>query len=518
MPVIRQYTRQVSAPGDQGFEKVTGAELGGATSRALGQFGSTVSGIARRVEKRQEQQELSDTTTKMAQANNALASDLQNVVKTTTPGDAKPFDEYNERMQESLSNIGNDISSTAAKNYHALNSERIKGHLLRSSVQHQSESAGIKAVTDYTNSINAYSSTVLAEPSSLGLQKQLHSDGINQLILSGQIPTSKGHELKAQGDRRISKNAVRGWIRLNPDFAKEKLKSGEFDEDLGGDVKVQMVAEADQAIRGKEIEAERRRREDERVKRAKQTETQNKFVSEMSKGSLTSKDILESNLEPFGSGSKEQFLRLIKAKGGGAAGPPKTSSRVFTNLFNRIHLDPEDPNAIRDENDLNAFVGKGLSFTDMQKLRKEIQGFGTVAGANEKFLKTQFINIARSALVRADTLTGQKDPIGEEQLQRLLSVYLEEYNRLRKEGKSAKDLLTPQGGSDYLGPLIDQFRRTRGEKMKAMTADFKRKPPEQIEAERQRQSKKPVRKQGESVSDLLERINKFKAENPEGGN
>jgi len=517
MPLIRSYTRQISAPGDQGFEKISGAELGGATSRALGQFGSAVSGIAKRIEKRQEQQELSDTTTKMAQANNALASDLQNVVKTTTPGDRKPFEAYNKRVDESLANIGNDLSSRNAKNYHALNSERIKGHLVRSSVQHQSESAGIKAVTDYTNSINAYSSTVLSDPSSLDLQKQLHREGVDQLILSGQIPTSKGHELKAQGDRRISKNAVRGWIRLNPDFAKEKLKSGEFDEDLGGEAKIQMFAEADQAIRGKEIEAERRRKEDERVKRAKQTETQNKFVSSMSEGSLTSKDILESNLDPFGSGSKEQFLRLIQAKGGGAAGPPKTSSRVFTNLFNRIHLNPEDPNAIRDENDLNAFVGKGLSFPDMQKLRKEIQGFGTVAGADEKALKTNFLTIAKSALVKGDTLSGIKDPVGDEQLQKFLGVYLDEYNRLRKEGKSAQELLNPTS-KDYLGHMLEPFRRSPQQIMKDIASGFTRKTPEQIETERQAQPEKPVRKQGESSVEFLERLNTFNATSGKSGN
>jgi hypothetical protein len=466
MPVIRDYTPQIRAPGPISRPAYSADTLGGASGKALEGLGQAISGVGDVVAKRLDQANTSDVTAKLTKANADLAIDLQKTIRTAEPGDSKAFEDYNKRVDDTIGKIGEEANTASARTFYSEASARIKGQLNKTAADGQSELAGVKAVSDYTQTLNNLSSVVMSDPSSVGLQRELHKQAIENLVNTGQLPRDKAIQLQMQGDTAISKATMRGWAALNPEYAKEKLKSGEFDSTLGADGKQQMLGEIDQAVRAKEIDQERRLKEQERVQKQQQQQTQNKFLQNMIDGKLSTKDILGSNLEAFGSGSKEQFLNMLKV----ANSPDeklKTDASTMISLYNRIHLPDGDPNKLIDENELNTYFGRGLSMTDLGRLREEIQGSQTEAGRIEGDMKKQVMEVAKGKLTKSNPLTGFRDPIGDEQFARFQAYFLDEYKAQRGAGKSARTLLDPDS-PDYLGKNITQYVRTPQQIMRDM--------------------------------------------------
>jgi hypothetical protein len=466
MPVIREYNQQISAPGPIQRTQYTAEMFGAAEGRAMVAAGEAVSDVAGAVAKRLDQENTSDITAKVTKANADLAIDLQDTIRKAEPGDKKAFEEYEKRVDETLGKIGDEATTVSARGFYTEASARIKGQLYKTSADGQAELAGIKAVNDYSGSLNNLSAAAAADPSSILLQRELHKQAIQNLVNTGSLPAHKALELQREGDASIVKSSVRGWAELDPEYARKKLKSGEYDEQLGAEGKKQLIGEIDQAVRAKEIDAERRRAEGERITKVKQQQTQNDFLSAMQENKLTTKDILNSNLEAFGSGSKEQFLQMMKI----ANSPEqklKTDANTMIALYDRIHLPDGDPKKLVDENELNNYFGRGLSMSDMNQLRDEMQGKQTEAGRVESDLKKQVMDIARGKLTKSNPLTGMRDPTGDEQMQRFMVFFMDEYKQQRSKGVSAVELLSPDSPK-YLGKNITQYVRTPQQIMRDM--------------------------------------------------
>ena len=466
MPVIREYESRTRSVGANQGPAYSGQQFGAAQGEAASQLGGAIQGTAEVVAKKIDQQNTSDVTAKLTKANADLTIDLQNVIRTAAPGDKTAFEDYQKRAEETIDAIGESASTSGARTFYSEASARIKGQLAKTSADGQAELAGIKAVQDYSITQNSLSAAAMADPSSLMLQRELHTQNIENLVNSGQLPREKAMQLQTQGDQQLSKAAMRGWTNLNPDYAKEKLKSGEFDATLGADGKAQMLGEIDQAVRAKEIEAERRLREQERIVKMQQEKTQNEFLSAMTKGGLTTKAVLNSNLEAFGSGSKEQFLNMLKMKNSPDE-KLKTDPSTMISLFNRIHLPDDDPNKLRDDNALNDYFGKGLSLADIGRLRDEIQGKNTEAGSIESDMKRGLVDIAKGKLTKSNPLTGFRDPLGDEQMQKFQAWFLDTYKEQRAAGKSSAALLNPDS-PEYLGKYISNFTRTNQQIMQSL--------------------------------------------------
>lgn len=459
MPVIREYRQRTSnVQGPIAQREYSPDQFGAAEGRAMEGLGQAVSSVGETVAKRLDQQNTSDVTAKLTKANADLAIKLQKTIREAQPGDSKPFELYQQEVDDTLGKVGEEASTISARQFYQEASVRIKGQLSQTAAAGQAELAGVKAVTDYTDTLNSLSSASLADPSSMQLQRDLHRAAIENLVKTGGLPREKAIQLEKAGDTAIAKATLRGWIENNPKYARDKLKSGEFDNELGAEGKVQMLGEIDQAERAAEIDRERRLREGERITKLKQQQTQNDFLVAMTEGKLDTKMILNSNLEAFGSGSKEQFLQMMKA-----ANEKKlqTDPTVMLSLFERINLPDGDPKKIVDENELNTYVIRGqLSMTDLDRLRGEIQGKGTAQGQIEADMRKQVMELARTKLTRANPMLGIKDPVGDEQMSKFMAYFYDEFKMERAKGTSARELLDPDSPK-YLGKGIAQFQRDR---------------------------------------------------------
>lgn len=464
MPEIKEYNLRVAPVGPTDVRRATGADFGSEVGEGVQKLGAATSELNNSLYKAKTNSEISDVSAEMAKTHAELSAEYQ---KQLQDGSLK-VEDFSKLVKERTDAVGELANTPEARQYFQRSAATLNGHFLETATIGQAHLTGEKSKNNFAIGVNASTTALLSDPSSFNTTLKLHSDTIDNLVASGQLPAIKADELKLETQNSLAKSALQGWINLNPAIAKQQLASGQWDKYLGtqnvtgGQVKEQMIASANQAERAKEIEDERLQRAHEKIVKQQQQDTQNDFLDRMSQGTLSSKDILGSNLDPFGSGSKEQFLQLLKTS---QSEKIKTDPSTFTDIFNRVHLPASDPNAINDENILNGYLGKGLTLDDIKNLRKEMQDKGTQAGDIEGQLKKGLTDIAQGKLTKSNPLTKFKDPIGDANYQRWLSDFLTNYNEQKKKGKTPQELLNPDS-PDYMGKTIDRYVRSQTDVIK----------------------------------------------------
>ncbi len=430
----------------------------GALGKGVAELGGAISGVGDMLNKREEQQELSDLHAKMSETHAQFTNEWQETLRTADPGDTTIAQKFNEKFTQRMDELGEGLGTRGGRLYFQKASADLKGHFLTSAMAGQAELAGVKAKIDFTKAVQSQSSSLMNDPSSFDMVLKMQGEGVDNLVNSGLLPRAKAEELKLSGQQELAKSAVRGWAKLNPEEAKAQLNGGKWDNYFDGDVKKQLLGEADQEIRGKEIEAERARAEQRRALEEKRKALQNDFLVKMNDGKLSAKEILNSNLDAFGSGSKEQFLQMMKVKNEDRA--LKTDGEVYSNLFNRIHAPDNDPKKIKDVNELNKFVGNGITFSSLNQLRDEFEGKNTPEGQLVATMRKELTDAAGAKFMKKGAF-GVRDPKGVDlQLQFHEFIAVKEREQ-RKAGKPLMDLYRADS-PDYIGNALNspQFQRS----------------------------------------------------------
>lgn len=462
MPELKEYRQQVGATGAIQMPHAQDAGIGAGLER----LGSSVLGAEEVLMKRQEQAEISDNNVRMAQAHAKMTTDLKDALnKAGTPGPdgtiapipADFSQKFIEKYDDEMAPLRDNVQTRGGQMAFDEASARLKMHLFESATAGQAQLAGDKAIFDFSFSQNARETALMNDPtpSSLEFHKKAVSTQVDELVSSGQLPAHKAIQLKAQAFKELAQANVRGYISNGqPEVAKDLLKNGVFDDTgITGDLKHSLMTEAVVAIHGKEEEAKKAEKDRLAKLYEEQVKTQNDFLQKAQDDKLTVKDILSSNLDPVGSGSKDFFIKML-----GSAGDDKikTDPGTMISLFNRIHADDSDPRKIRDENELNHYFGNGLKIEDLQKLRGEIASRKTSDGRDQIEQRAGVMKEAWSALVKTNDLTKLGDPAGQRQYNAFLSHVLEEEAKAKKDG--TKGLYDPSS-ANYLGKSIKNYVR-----------------------------------------------------------
>lgn len=503
MPRLQEYNVQTQAAGVPDVRLARPIDVAG-TGQGMQQLANAGFELANTIKKNQEQSDLSDIHVNLSKAQAEWTNSYREQLQAGTLN----TEEFTQKFNEAMDKEGENVSTRAGRLYFAQASAQLKAHFLETAAVGQAELAGAKAKSNYMQSLQNGSSALINDPSSFELTNSMQKAGIENLVRSGNLPAQAAEELKIHSQNELAKSAVRGWIQLDPIEAKNQLNSGKWDAYIGGDAKHQLIAEASQADRAREVEDMRLKRQQQEVLEQQQKDTQNQFLQKIEKNELSAKEVLNSNLDPFGSGSKEQFIKLISENQRMRADKIKTNPDVFVATWDRIHLPDGDPNKLVDENDLNKLMGygpgRGLTASDVNMLRGEMQGKKTQDGQIEAELKKGVVDIARSTLTKSNPLTGIRDPVGDVQYQKWLSGFLQDYSKQRQEGKTSSQLLDPDS-PEYLGKNIRQYVRSNKQVIKDLiktgspSGDVAPSPtPAQVEP----------RKPGESAADYLKRLGK----------
>jgi len=501
MPQIKNYNARIGSPEPVAPSRNRGEDT--STGRGIAQFGAALSDVAQTVHKRKVQQVQSTTSARIAQKRAELTINAQEMLRKADPNDTEIAARINEMVDKGISEVEEGVETSEGWSHFETLAGDLKAHFLQSAYQSQIELAGQKAKIDYTQTRDNLSASVINDPSGHDLALKHHDMDLDARVANGSLPKVVAEQLKAEGRSKLTKNAVQGWIKLDPYKAQNELKAGRWDQYLNGDEKHQLFSEARQNILAMEVEGERRKKLERDALEKKQKETQNTFLEKMHKGELSAQEIFESNLDGFGSGSKDVFLRLLKET---STEKQKTDPATFNSLVQRIHLPDGDPKKIVDDNDLISFVGKGLTLADVNQLRNEMQGQNTEAGAYESKLKAGVLEIAKSKMTKSNPMLGIRDPEGDELFQKWQAQFFRDFIDGRKAGKSARQLLVP-GSPDYIGENI--HARSPHEIMKSITrANRPRGTPSPLltPSPTPTPTPRPQMKEGESTSDYLKRV------------
>jgi hypothetical protein len=403
-----------------------------------------------------QRQEVSDVHAKLAKARADWTVSLQERARTAEPGDMSFADKFNEDFGAYLSEFGNGVKTEAGRRAFKAGAADLSAQFTVKASEFQAASAGQKARQDYGVLVDANRNTLISDPSQFDSILKSTTDALNDPNGPyARMPAQARSELAVSTRQAMALSAVQGTVDLTPELALKQLKTGRWDEYLDADKKNSLINNAEIGIRAREVEAERLAAQKERELRKAQQATGDGFVARLygDTPDLTPRDVIRSNLTWE---QKKQWIGDIEQRA--KEQPMKTDSALMVKLWDRIHLPDGDPNKLVNEDDLNGFYGRGLKAEDIRSLRTEMQGRRTEAGQIEGDLKKNVMTIAKSALTRTNDLTGIRDPRGDEQMQRFMSLFLPEYQKQRQAGKSAVELLSPDS-KDYMGKLIEPFKR-----------------------------------------------------------
>jgi len=463
MPIIKQYQLKTEANTVPEVKYLRPASAEG-EGKGLEQLGGAISNFGDILSKRENQADVSDTHVALTQAQ----ANLTNEYHQQLQDGSLDVDKFKDHVRDTVDGIEDNVKTGAGANYFKTASAELQAHFLNTAAQGSSQLAGEKAKSNYMTSLNNSSSTLLNDPSSFEFTQSQQIQGIDALVAGGGLPAEAAGKLKDHSNTELAKSAVRGWIRLDPEMAKKQLDDNKFGDYIDGDLKHQLYSEVktqESANDTKQKQLEKQQRD---ALTAEQTKTQNDFLQKIQDGNLKPQDVLDSNLDPTGGGSKEQFINMIKRQNNETKDNRiQTDPYIMKDLYDRIHLPDGDPRKITDENELNKHFGNGLNMADLKNLRGEISNKGTIEGEANSQMKKTFIQSAYQAIAKPDPVTKLADPEGAKNFQIWQSNFLSSYQEGLKSGKTPAQLLNPKS-SDYLGQDIDQYQRSPQEVIKSI--------------------------------------------------
>jgi hypothetical protein len=106
----------------------------------------------------------------------------------------------------------------------------MSGHYLIAAGEAQSRAAGIRAISQYKDFVDATRNTVMNDPFQFERMEQGAANVINDPKgIFAHIPSDKRDELARTTKTEIAKSAVQGIIRLDPRIAMQQLTGDKWD-------------------------------------------------------------------------------------------------------------------------------------------------------------------------------------------------------------------------------------------------------------------------------------------------
>lgn len=469
-PIVREYEADVNPAGPTETRQARDMDTGN-VGGALSRVGAQIADLGGQIHQRDVQNEVSDLSAKLAAAHEQFTDDLKNTLNNADPNDKSISDKFMQNYDDQMSEISDSVSTPEAQRYFERANAQMRAHFTVQSVGGQAALAGEAATSNIQTMASNYSSSLIKDPSSFDTVKNLSAAAIQEQVDAGRIPKQKASELQAQIETGYAQSAIQGMIQSGQSGqAIADLKSGKWGDYFDGQQTFKMMKEAEQGVNAERIQAERQDSLQRQALAKAQEASQNDFLARMQPDAdnpLTAQDILKSNLDPFGSGSKDQFLKMLKASGEEKI---KTDPQAYLGIAQRIGLPDGDPNKITDDGPLyNAFEKGQLTHGALNELREELKGGKSDQGQQLQQLKNNFLQTAKDKLTKTNPMIGIKDPDGDEVYQKFMGDFFGQFNSGLKSGKTAQQMLTP-GSKDYLGNLVQIYQRSPQDILKSAYA------------------------------------------------
>ena len=265
---------------------------------------------------------------------------------------------------------------------------------------------------------------------------------INKIFTSAPpVPTA---EASLQSIQDQTANAEPSRASTNPDWFNK----------LNWEQQFQIVHEAEQGVRANQVRDSQTLALQGQQKKKADQETMNGMFDRIDKpeNPLTVAEVRASSLDYQG---KEHMITAIQQ---GLRGEAKTNPTVFDDLFNRIHAPDGDPQRITDDRALLPYMGNGVSFDDINKLRGELKGKNTPDGATQAELKKNLFAMAKKQ-IDTSIFGVSIDTEGAKNFYNFQQAALSAIDKKTRAGADVLSLYDPKS-KDYIGSLIPLYTRT----------------------------------------------------------
>lgn len=213
-------------------------------------------------------------------------------------------------------------------------------------------------------------------------------------------------------------------------------------------------------LQGQEAELQRMQKLLDQQHKEQLEAIRNDFVAKWANNTLTTQEILASDLPPTGEGSKEHFIKLMaaKAKEGDSF---RRDSRLMGETFSDIRT--FKIRSMRELEDLyikSQERGHGISYEDFQHLAKEFTDMRAPDGRQLAKVKEELLRAVKPSIDRS--IIGQSiDPIGALKYVEFEDFVARQIDAFRQAGKDIFQLFDPSS-PDYLGrpSVIRRFQHT----------------------------------------------------------
>jgi hypothetical protein len=457
-PQIHEYFNEVAPGGPQPIREGRNVDTGG-IGDAIAGFGREIGTVQKAQQQQQAQQETSSLIAQFsklnADASVKLDQDTMDADEDKTKTLSDDFmDDYNDKLDE----LGSKLTTPEAQQAFEKMAANSRGQFLMASMHNQVSKTGQYAVDNYNDAVDSMSTQVRNDPSALPSVLAQHDQAIQALGQTHGLPQAKIDELQAQGEKQLNKAQFDGYLNLpngGPQIAQNLLNKGQWDDQFNPDELQEMQKTAKTYIGAQQIDQNRRDKAAQDAANAKQESAMEDSLKKIYDNSLSTTDVLHNQDLDFD--HQVTLLNMIKQR---SKGDEATNPVVMKDLFSRVVAPDGSPNKITSNDQLNDEYIKGnISYTDLGRLRSELDGRKTDQGKIESDLKSGVLKVAEQALVKPSGLTGIPDPEGEQRLQGFRSWYLNEFEQQRKAGASVQELTTP-GSPKYLGNMIKAFMPT----------------------------------------------------------
>lgn len=249
-------------------------------------------------------------------------------------------------------------------------------------------------------------------------------------------------------------------------------RNGPYDEYLSSDAKHQLIGEARTEIRANLAEEERAKRAAKEARKAEQAKTQDQFLDKLAEGTLSWKnDVHPSNLDPFGEGSKDTFLREIE-RGNREGKTFTTNPATYRELQRRILLPFGSRDKIANEEDLFGYY-KDLTPSDFKALRDEVRAGRDTGGDGQRLSEERGEFLKRADSFFRKEQLGVPDILADQNMYRFSQALDNAIANKRKAKEDPSSLFDPES-KDYFMTKAPHFKRNQLETLLDMSTDAKR--------------------------------------------
>lgn len=204
------------------------------------------------------------------------------------------------------------------------------------------------------------------------------------------------------------------------------------------------IHNAEQTVRTNRAFDSHNRTEAEYQRKKVQDEAMNQYLNRVMDGDTTiMRDIRNDARLDFA--HREHVINMVNVKAGKM---DNTDAGVFIDTYQKIHS-----GVITSEDQINGLMGKGLSITDVGRLRNELVGKNQPLGE----IKKQFFSMAKSVISESSMI--KNDPIGDEQYYKWMQDVDSIIKDKQSKGVTLSDMLNPNS-KEYLGWTISKYERT----------------------------------------------------------